>query len=72
MIADTWPVSGVGYSKTLLAWLELQEAQCKPLKAKYGSKFYEGFRMFYLSCAEAFAANDGYEFMVGYYRFVKR
>ena len=39
---------------------------------KYGRTFYEGFRMFYISCAEAFAANDGNEFMCGYYKFVKR
>ena len=39
---------------------------------RYGSKFYEGFRMFYLSCAEAFAANEGNEFMCAYYKFVKR
>ena len=61
-----------GYSKTLLAWLALQEDQRAKLVAKYGTTFYEGFRMFYLSCAEAFAANDGAEFMCGYYTFVKR
>ena len=26
-VAEVWPVNGVGYSKTLLAWLELQEAK---------------------------------------------
>mgnify|MGYP003386232743 FL=1 len=40
--------------------------------AKYDSIFYEGFRMFYISCAEAFAANAGAEYMCGYYVFVKR
>ena len=39
------------------------EPQRAALVAKYGAPFYEGFRMFYISCAEAFAANDGNEFM---------
>ena len=33
----------------------------REMVGKYGSQFYEGFRMFYISCAEAFAANDGDE-----------
>ena len=66
------PVNGIGYSKTLLAWLYLMEPQRKAFVPKYGSTFYEGFRMFYISCAEAFAANQGNEFMCGYYTFVKR
>merc|ERR1712127_131088 len=37
--------------------------------AKYGRQFYEGFRAFYYVCVEAFAANDGAEFMVAYYIF---
>ena len=68
-ICDMKPVSGIGYSKTLLAWLYLMEPQRKTFVAKYGTAFYEGFRMFYLSCAEAFAANNGAEFMVAYYIF---
>ena len=38
---------------------------------KYGSDFYEGFRMFYIAVAEAFGANNGAEFMCGYYVFEK-
>ena len=48
------------------------EPQRTAFVAKYGAPFYEGFRMFYLSCAEAFAANRGAEYMCGYYLFVKR
>jgi len=65
------PVSGVGYSRTLHAWLVNLEAQRPLLVAKYGKKFYEGFRAFYFVCVEAFAANDGCEFMVGYYSWTK-
>lgn len=71
-IADVLPVSGNGYSRTLLAWCYLQEEQRSKHVNKYGSAFYEGFRMFYISCAEAFAANKGSEYMCGYYTFVKR
>ena len=70
-ITEMAPVSGIGYSKTLLAWLNLMEPQRNKFVPKYGSKFYEGFRMFYMSCAEAFAANNGNEFMCAYYTFVK-
>ena len=66
------PVNGIGYSKTLKAWLDLMEEKRAPFVAKYGSTFYEGFRMFYISCAEAFAANHGAEYMCGYYTFIKR
>ena len=41
------------------------EPQRAAFVAKYGAPFYEGFRMFYLSCAEAFAANRGAEYMCG-------
>ena len=68
-IAEMWPIRGTGYSKTLLAWYAQQEKQRDHLRHKYGSQFYEGFRLFYLSCAEAFAANDGAEYMCGYYVF---
>jgi len=70
-LTEVQPVSGVGYSKTLLAWLDLMERQRTPFVRKYGRKFYEGFRMFYLSCGVAFAANEGSEFMCGYYTFVR-
>jgi len=71
-LAEVEPVNGIGYSKTLLAFLERLETKKRLLVGKYGSQFYEGFRMFYISCAEAFAANNGNDFMVGYYTFVKR
>ena len=68
-IDKMWPISGIGYSKTLLAWYNEQEKQKHNFRKKYGNHFYEGFRMFYLSCAEAFAANRGAEYMCGYYLF---
>ena len=72
LVTDVTPIDGREYTKTLLAWLDLQESKRTELVQRYNSSFYEGFRMFYISCAEAFAANKGAEFMVGYYTFVKR
>mmetsp|Transcript_22588 Transcript_22588/g.45121 ORF Transcript_22588/g.45121 Transcript_22588/m.45121 type:complete len:348 (+) Transcript_22588:194-1237(+) len=66
------PVNGKGYSKTLTDWLQKQENHEKALVKRYSRSFYEGFRMFYISCAEAFAANGGNEYMVGYYIFERR
>lgn len=71
-ISECIPVSGIGYMKTALAWLDLQEKSRATLVAKYGSAFYEGFRMFYIAVAESFGANNGNEFMCGYYVFEKR
>jgi len=70
-LADVQPVSGIGYMKTALAWLALLEQNRKLFISKYGSDFYEGFRMFYIAVAEPFGANNGAEFMCGYYTFVK-
>ena len=66
------PVRGTGYARTLLDWLRLLEPQREEIVRRSSSSFYEGFRMFYISCAEAFGANGGAEFMVGYYVFVRR
>lgn len=71
-ISEVHPVNGQGYSRTLLAWLEALERNRTLMVNKYGRSFYEGFRMFYIMCAEAFAANNGNEFMCGYYVFEKR
>ena len=70
-LADVQPVSGTGYKKTSLAWLAKQEENKQLFVAKYGTEFYEGFRMFYIAVAEAFGANDGNEFMCGYFTFEK-
>lgn len=72
LITEVIPISGLGYSLTLIAWLEAMEKKKSVFVARYGRKFYEGFRAFYIVCAEAFASNDGYEYMCGYYIFEKR
>mmetsp|Transcript_13689 Transcript_13689/g.30659 ORF Transcript_13689/g.30659 Transcript_13689/m.30659 type:complete len:347 (-) Transcript_13689:57-1097(-) len=71
-VTEVVPISGKGYSLTLLAWLAKMEANRGEFVARYGRQFYEGYRAFYVVSAEAFAANNGYEYMVAYYTFVKR
>ena len=71
-VDEMTPVRGHGYSRTLLAFNRALEREYKPLCARYGVPFVEGFRAFYIVCAEAFSVNDGCEYMVGWYTFVKR
>ena len=52
--------------------LEALERKRSMLAGRYGSEFYEGFRLFYIMCAESFAANSGNEYMCGYYVFEKQ
>lgn len=52
--------------------LQALEMKSSMLVGRYGSDFYEGFRLFYIMCAEAFAANSGNEYMCGYYVFEKQ
>ena len=74
-----WPWKGApGHPATIRvklyavdAWNDMLEAQKGAFVAKYGATFYNGFRAFYVVCAEAFAANNGNEFMCAYYTFVK-
>ena len=55
-----------------LCLIEVLEKKRSELVPRYGSDFYEGFRLFYIICAEAFAANSGNEYMCGYYVFEKQ
>ena len=52
--------------------IQALETKRKMLVERYGSDFYEGFRLFYIMCAESFAANSGNEYMCGYYVFEKQ
>lgn len=74
----SWPVNGVHYSKTLEAWLELQDANepevLKILSECYGKDakvWLQRWRMFYMACSELFAHDLGNEWFVMHYRFSK-
>ena len=75
-----WIVNGMHYSKTSEAWLanmDRHKAQIMPLFEKtYGkeqaTKWWVYWRIFYMACAELWGFNNGNEWMVSHYLFVKR
>ncbi|KAE9403851.1 S-adenosyl-L-methionine-dependent methyltransferase [Gymnopus androsaceus JB14] len=83
-IVRTWYIPGSHYSKTLEAWLKLQDKNEKAgleelrldTKAKgkdpiEGLKTFYRFRVFYMACSELFNFNEGQEWGVGHYLFRK-
>jgi cyclopropane-fatty-acyl-phospholipid synthase len=75
-----WRVNGVHYSKTLEAWLKLQdevERELVPLfEETYGSAeaarlWIQRWRIFYMACSELFRYRGGREWMVSHYLFQK-
>lgn len=75
---EQWLVNGNHYSKTLEAWLDKQDANrekvMQTFKACYGRDaglWFQRWRIFYMACSELFAYNDGKEWPVMHYRFVK-
>ncbi|NIK39546.1 cyclopropane-fatty-acyl-phospholipid synthase [Xanthomonas arboricola] len=79
IIEQRWVLSGEHYEKTANAWLENQDrhrAQIMPLlKQTYGEdaqRWWQRWRMFWLACAELFGYDQGREWGVAHYRFVKR
>jgi len=78
-LEDSWPVNGQHYSRTLEAWLDLQDAHRSEVMATftdcYGRKmakiWFQRWRIFYMACSELFAYAGGNEWMVMHYRFQK-
>jgi cyclopropane-fatty-acyl-phospholipid synthase len=75
-----WRVNGVHYSRTLEAWLQLQdqrEREILPIfEQTYGSPeaaklWIQRWRMFYMACSELFRYRGGREWMVSHYLFRK-
>ncbi len=74
-----WTVNGRHYSRTLEAWLIKQDHNAEGvidiLSECYGAKdaklWAQRWRIFYMACSELFAYNDGKEWPVMHYRFVK-
>ncbi|KAI0044222.1 S-adenosyl-L-methionine-dependent methyltransferase [Auriscalpium vulgare] len=76
---------GTHYSRTLLAWLKLQDtrgsagiadleqdAEKKGLPREEGRKAWYRFRVFYIACAELFGMDHGQEWGVGHYVFQQK
>lgn len=75
-----WALSGQHYRLTLEAWLQKMDRQKErimPLfNLTYGSKeaekWWNYWRLFFLSCAEFFGFNNGNEWFISHYRFTRR
>lgn len=79
-IEEQWAVGGAHYEKTANAWLANQDAhrqEIMPLLARtYGeadaTKWWVRWRVFFMACAELWGYQNGDEWHVSHYRFVKR
>lgn len=77
-IEGHWRVNGTHYSRTLEAWLALQDSKEKEILPvfieTYGSEaaarlWLQRWRIFYLACSELFRFRGGNEWMVSHYLF---
>ena len=74
-----WTVNGKHYSRTLEAWLKKHDAEIASVDKAfidcYGKKeakvWGQRWRIFYMACSELFAYNNGEEWPVMHYLFVK-
>lgn len=79
-LIERWRWDGTHYEKTANAWLrnmdENKEAITTILAKTYGAENVEmwrnRWRMFYMACAELFGYNNGQEWWVTHYLFVKK
>lgn len=79
-IQQHWQVSGMHYSKTSEAWLanmDRNKSKIMPLfEQTYGKnqavKWWVYWRIFYMACAELWGYNNGEEWIVSHYLFVKK
>ncbi|GAB7564203.1 cyclopropane-fatty-acyl-phospholipid synthase family protein [Methylobacillus methanolivorans] len=74
-----WRWSGDHYEKTANAWLEKMDANSAPImqvfRDTYGAdaqRWFNRWRIFYMSCAELFGYNDGQEWWVSHYLFERQ
>ena len=78
-IEATWRFSGIHYEKTSLAWLKKMEENNEEIieifSETYGPenarKWFQRWRIFFMSCEKLFGFNNGTEWGVSHYRFVK-
>jgi cyclopropane-fatty-acyl-phospholipid synthase len=78
-VENHWRVNGAHYARTSECWLanlDARRSEIEPiLAAAYGagqvSRWWNYWRVFFLSCAELFGYNGGEEWMVSHYLFRK-
>ena len=78
-IDSLWKVNGLHYSKTSLAWLKLMDKNRSKILGifsnTYGNgqekKWFQRWRIFFMSCEELFGYDRGIQWGVSHYRFSK-
>jgi cyclopropane-fatty-acyl-phospholipid synthase len=77
-LAEQWKISGIHYQKTLNTWLkqmDLAKAELYPLfELDYGKnarKYWNHWRVFFMSCAEVFGFNQGKDWLIQHNLLVK-
>jgi cyclopropane-fatty-acyl-phospholipid synthase len=78
-LQQRWLIPGTHYEKTANHWLDLQDQNktevMRILEAAYGKQnaavWSQRWRMFWMACAELFGYDDGNEWLVAHYRFVR-
>jgi len=78
-IEHQWRVNGTNYEKTALGWLknqddrkaEVMEVLTEAYGPKEAKKWFNRWRIFFLSCAELFGYDNGNEWWVSHYLFSK-
>ena len=78
-VVSKWKVNGLNYWKTSEAWLQNQDSNRRRVLSIFRSsyqgearKWFEYWRVFFLSCAELFRYNDGHEWFVSHYVLEKK
>ncbi len=73
VVERSWAVGGEHYARTLLAWLDRQDARrdqvLEIFRETYGrdaKRWFERWRLFFLACAELFAYRGGEEWFVAH------
>jgi len=78
-IKQVWRLSGIHYERTSLAWLNEMDKNkiiiIDIFKKTYGEKnaqlWFQRWRIFYMSCEQLFGYDNGKEWGVSHYQFVK-
>ena len=78
-IDSLWKVNGMHYSKTSLAWLKMMDENRSKIldifSKTYGNgqekKWFQRWRIFFMSCEELFGYKNGTQWGVSHYRFSK-
>tara|TARA_B100000029_G_scaffold504129_1_gene582429 strand:+ start:1003 stop:2037 length:1035 start_codon:yes stop_codon:yes gene_type:complete len=79
-IEKTWRISGQHYEKTSLCWLKNMDSNkskiIKIFSDTYGVKksklWFQRWRIFFMSCEKLFGFNNGQEWGISHYRFIKK